>query len=653
MLKTSGILAKFGPTKGDIKWTLTSNEKDLSEPEIGGVGFACQATLDGHVYSHGLRVDGGGGGPPAQGSVTTRKVEDLGDSFQILVSPAWFVHDSGGVGDPSYEFPRMDIDEFDNLYVPRGFSGPAVVSAYRASDGVEYSTIELSDGQRGRCVAVNPVVPDYGETLVDVPNGIDRPEFFYIGSRNGPTTDDGDLENLHIVTDVLVTANTGSARTVKNLAVSGGDIQTFDDTAFTTPTGGAGALDATSEFLSSTTLFGKVFFTDGVGAYKVYDARKDEVTDYASDSAGVIPPRAKLIAAWRGRIVLARANDEDGNWHMSKQSKPFNWDLFPAVVDGTEAINGSNSEGPGLVSDIINTIVPYTRDYLIFGCDHTIYMLRGDPAVGGQLELISDVTGMAFGRSWVKDRDGILYFFGSKGGVFRMAPGDGSRGGSLVQRVSVDWIERRLQDVDLSTHDLRLEIDIDHEELVIRRVPRGQTATSVTHWAWDWKAQSWWEDEYAITDIEPHSMLALDGDLPDDRVLILGCQDGRIRKVDASSADDDTETITSSVLMGPFQAGGDSDKQVRWHQLKPTFANDQNGVRYEMFTSESPDFFGDPAHVGEFLAGPNERSLARVKGVYFWLKLVNSKPGQRWAFEQMSIKHAPAGRRRVGVRFRG
>src|SRR6202020_709199 len=94
----------------------------------------------------------------------------------------------------------------------------------------------------------------------------------------------------------------------------------------------------------------------------------------------------------------------------------------PVPYVATAAVAGNNST-VGVVGDVVTALIPYSDDLLIFGGDHTIYIMTGDPAAGGQIDLVSDAIGMAFGIPWCKDPYGTVYFFSNRTGIYTLVPG--------------------------------------------------------------------------------------------------------------------------------------------------------------------------------------------------------------------------------------
>ena len=81
--------------------------------------------------------------------------------------------------------------------------------------------------------------------------------------------------------------------------------------------------------------------------------------------------------------------------------------------------------------------------------------------------------------------------------------------------------------------------------------------------------------------------------------------------------------------------------------LQAVLADNQNGANVQLFASDTPDVLGDPVWAGKLNSGRNPNMFTRVRGSYFWIRLRNASVGERWAFENMTVRVANAGRRRV------
>ncbi len=448
------------------------------------------------------------------------------------------------------------------------------------------------------------------------------------------------LKKLSIVSKEFDFAGVRSSRATRLLAVSGGSLYEILGGAPVLK-GAGGEFDATSQYLSSTTLLNKVFWTDA-RKYWVYDSELDTLEEMKSRDAGPMPKHGRLIESWRGRLVIARTEDDPHNVYMSRVGDPFNWDEFPLNPDTLEAVSFGVSR-VGLSPDIVNALIPYNDDLMIIGGDHTIQRLTGDPNAAGQLDLVSDVTGIAFGDAWCKDPAGRIFFFGSKGGVYVMVPG------GVPEKITRDRIERRMSELDLSANLVRMVWNYRAEGLHVFVVPMAQPtlgeAPEIRAWFMD-KNGAWWEDQFARTNEAPASVALADGDLPDDRVLLLGGGDGFLRYWDELAVSDDGQRIDSHVLLGPLTPA-DTTQQVKFMRPQVTLGAQQSGCDFEWFSSDTAELPGSPVASGKVGPGMNPTLPVRTRGTAVWLRLRNAAIAERWAFERASVDVAGGGRERV------
>lgn len=553
---------------------------------------------------------------------------------------------------PSDEKIHMAVDAWDSLLVP---IPPGATSAnydlfeaarYFGPDGdflCRISTLEHGSSKYQNAYAVSfPSIEPLYDSLDFATSGIKRSEFAYLAmeSDNNSTTDPADGLAKFRTAKADVTSNT--PRGTRFLAVAGGVLYSKSSGSWSSITGVSFASNLS--FFDSTVHQQKLYLTDG-STYGVYDAREETLEPWVAKGAGEMPDKLALLETWRDRIVGARGAGDPHNWHMSASGDPTDWNNFPPVPNNLQAISGNNAKA-GLCPDIINAVVPYNDDLLIFGCDSSIWRLTGDPMTGGEFDLISDVTGMAFGRPWCKDPSGMLYFFGSKGGVFAMPPGGIPKHLSDVRDGATTSVERRLRDIDLSLYRVELVWDHDNGGLRLYLIPfaAGNTV-ALEHWFWSQKSQAWWPDSFSDSAHQPYAVTVFDGDDPDDRAVVLGCQDGYTRKVDRTAKDDDSAAIYSWVTIGPLRAKG--DVELKLHRLRGILDELQDGTRYEIYVSNDGNDLGDPVSSGTLDPGMGPTQSIRRRGSSVWIKLGNYAAGERWALEELLVQVVAGGRRRV------
>ncbi len=447
------------------------------------------------------------------------------------------------------------------------------------------------------------------------------------------------ITKLQIVGEEQVIGESASARATRYLGIAGGDVVTMKQgAAAASVTGGSGALDAVAPHIATAVFRNKVYLTDG-RTYKVYDAKDNKVEDFTSEDAGEIPKRGRLMVAWDNRLVIARTADSDHNWYMSKKGEPTKWDVFPPIWTVLDAVSGDSDRGPGQSPDIINALIPWSDDLLLMGGDHTIQRMTGNPLAGGQIDLVSDQTGISFGSPWAKDPEGVLYFFGSRGGVYAYAPGQ------QVQRITLNSIDRELQDVNLGTYRVGMAWSYREDGLYVFQLPFGTGGVEAKGWFFERKTGAWWDVEFSSTTLQPTALTVFDGDSPSDRIVAFGCEDGLVRYFDENAKDDDGTRIDSRVLIGPLAAS--QGLRSRFSSLQVTLASDQDGATAEWFASDAPDVLGEARIRRDLMPGLSPTVHRKVSGGYLWLKLHNGAVGERWAFEAARATVAPAGRTRV------
>lgn len=477
-----------------------------------------------------------------------------------------------------------------------------------------------------------------------------RPEYVYVGTEaDSNESGANDQEALHKFRIVSATAAAnGQGRLRQLIGVANGQVHVqsapgwavFDDA-----TDPQFATDA--PFYWYVELGGKAYIGDGI-TEAVYDPIKGTLVALEA-SKGELPEKCNLACAYRRRLVLARGQ----KWYMSKVEDPTNWDYFPPVPTKTDAVADSTIEK--FAGDTIQTLIPWQDDYLLLGCSGSILLMRGDPLFGGEIDLIADKVGMTFGNSWTRDQGGMIYFFGSHGGVWRMAPGGMPQKLSDLSGSQDVTIQDELESINFNDYRMELEWDHEHDELVVNQIPYSEASTDLNRqWRWAKKTNAWWPDRVGSADLIAYSSWAGDGDLASDRTLIYGCKDGYLRSVDDLAKNDDEVPIDSYVTIGPLRAGGQADQEIAMNRIKAILSREQGGCAFEVFAADSPEALNEYAYdklafKGELEPGQNPRLPVRVRGSYLWVRLRNKKVGEGFAVEEIAAQLVPRGTRRVNA----
>jgi len=455
------------------------------------------------------------------------------------------------------------------------------------------------------------------------------------------------VQELNVITgqqEGAMTQQSQSGRVVTGVAVSQGDIYWWVSggsvyTLATNNTGESPPLNFTGICFSSPNQQ-KLWFVDGTNY--VYFVPITNTVELWTASAGSLPidsngTYARLICTWRGRIVLSGLLGDPQNWFMSAVDNPRDFDYSPVSPSATQAVAGNNST-LGTVGDVITGLVPIDDDRLLIGGDHTLWLIQGDPMAGGQIDRLSDVIGMAWGEAWCKDPYGNVYFVSNRMGMFMWSPNQ------PLQRVS-QAIEQLLQVVDTGENIIRLMWD-DRFQGVHVFITRDDEPRPTTHYFWEQRTGAWWQDKFANNNHNPLCCLIFDGNLPGDRVPLIGCWDGYVRAFDPDAVDDDGTPIRSIVAIGPIVTPNLDDILLK--DIQAVLGEDSGAVTYEIRNGTSAELAltATPASTGSFHAGRNLLSFVRRAGHATYIVMSSTV---RWAFESVRIRVEAKGK----VRRRG
>lgn len=481
---------------------------------------------------------------------------------------------------------------------------------------------------------------------------------------------DGDADVQDIVSVVTSAAYAASnqsisVRSFTTLAIAGGVLKKMTPTAAAAPGTGTGTFVATAPVIFSAELDGAVYFCDGTN-YSRYTVSSDTAAAWTA-SAGAMPSSGanvcRLVELWNGRIVLSGLVGDDHNWFMSRQGDATDWDYLPDPVTEQDAVAGNNSL-LGRVGDVINGLVPYNDDVLLFLGDHSIWQMTGDPMSGGRIDRVSDVTGGAWGRAWCKDPYGRVWFYGSRGGVYRMVPGQ------APERVSSNAIESRMRRTDLSRHLVRMAWSDEEQGVYVWMVPTVDDSVADNYF-YDARTEGWFVDVYADPDHYPRAVFVYDADHPNDRAILLGCKDGYIRRIDAEARNDDGTAIVSYAMIGPVRPRGKM-AEFLLDQIEVTLGWNSDGadglcrlwvgeteedalrgveVEIEGLLTENGEILigeqaADPGFQMDLEAGKSVTHHPRVRGRAAYIEVFNDDLHVRWSLERIECRLKVLGSRR-------
>ncbi len=351
--------------------------------------------------------------------------------------------------------------------------------------------------------------------------------------------------------------------------------------------------DATTIYLYRTTAH-KVAdgdaLTDGTSTFTV---TRDEIGPphwlpwVANDGKGSLPESATIGTMYRGRIVLAGDRKNPHIWYMSRAGDPFDW-LY-AAEDAASPIAGGDGD-VGEVGDIITALIDFHDDYMILGCNQSLWLMRGDPAAGGSLDHLTSADGIFGANSWCYDANNILYYVGL-GGVYALISGE------LPKPITTTRIPTFMSGISREQHVINMVYDVRRHGIVITitkvDITTPEDYGECTAWWLDLRTGGFFPETYP-QNAGVFSSIYFGAEEAAFEHLLLGCHDGQIRRFDDDSKDDEGPDSTSvaidaHVLYPPQRLGGPG-REGRLNKIIVTPGggnSDSDSLTYDIFVGDT------------------------------------------------------------------
>lgn len=373
---------------------------------------------------------------------------------------------------------------------------------------------------------------------------------------------------------------------------------------------------------------------------------------------GTIALRAGIGFRWRGRAGLTGNSIDPQQWYLPEPTNPYNWAY--AADNALSPVAGTDSKA-GKVGDIVTAAIPYTDDYLIFGSIGSLWILRGDPADGGTLDLLDSGIGIVSNSAWCYDDAGNLFILDLKG-LYQIT---GLQGRNPL---TSDVIPNFTKDLHLNPNTQRIVLSFDPDRYGIKiSVTEIETGTNQNYW-YDLQSQGFFPEVYP-KQCGVMCSLYYNADDPNKRKLYYGCWDGQIKVMDEAAKSDDIGTVAnpayaaidSSVLLGPVIMNGEHGYEAKLNTLLVVTAGgkpdgsipDSDDIDYEIFVADTAEGVVEkydaeprkPIFKGTIKApGVNRLIRKKSKGVFMGVRLGNKLLEKTWGVERVVGEILPAGR---------
>jgi len=442
---------------------------------------------------------------------------------------------------------------------------------------------------------------------------------------------DHDTERCSGTDGVFGAATTLTAATVANWATAG--VVAGDDVLVVTNATGT-VLNGTYKIASAPA--GTLTTTASVGgtgncsfrverAGKVYDPSDDSLAIWTA-TTGTVPTGCRWGCRWRDRAVLGGSAAAPHMWSMSKAGDPLDWNTAADALDATRAIDGTTGEA-GKVGEATIAGIPHGDDYLVVACVSTLYVFRGDPCYGGQLDNLSQDDGIVHKDAWCRGPANEVILLGH-GGLFVIP--EGAKGQPI--NASMEKLPRKLINIDSQVYDVSMEYDRRERGVHIFLTSIESNATD--HWWFDWTNKSFWPFTHAAAH-EPMSIIRYSAQVPEEGGVLLGCRDGYLRRYHRSAATDDGTAISSYVQYGPMRMGTDVNHRGILKELDGVLAAGSGNVTWGVHVAETAEgaTTADAAITGTWVAGKNYVSRPEASGEGLVVKLTGAATDRAWAIE--------------------
>ena len=369
-------------------------------------------------------------------------------------------------------------------------------------------------------------------------------------------------------------------------------------------------------------------------------------TGTIANTTDFMPPSGSNIAAlFSGRLFI-NIMENPNQWLASRHRDPQDMQTSQAD-DGTPI--SDQTANLGIVGDVIVAMVPYLSHYLHFGCADSIFTLRGDPGQGGSMTNTSRKVGMFGPNSWTFDDKGNLFFMAMDG--FYILPASSASEGNPPENLTNVRVPNLVKSIGLNRRTDRVVMEYDKDNYGINvHVSQNDSAYGVAFF-WDLRTNSLEADSFLTNQIAA-SMLYYNSRSAATRGLLLGGQDGFVRKFDDDAKNDDgAVAIDAYDTLGPFQAFNRMRRQGQITEITARLGDDSDGATVSVYGANAAEAVvtaaknDDTPQAEHTLSGGGWRPPMRPRttGAAFCVKVRNDTADERFALEKVVVRLNDAG----------
>jgi hypothetical protein len=365
---------------------------------------------------------------------------------------------------------------------------------------------------------------------------------------------------------------------------------------------------------------------------------------------GFIPVGCPLLCLWRDRLVLAGGKYDPHLWFMSRQGDPLDFDYGADPEDPGRAISGQVSQA-GELGEPITALIPHNSLCLVIGCATSLWIMRGDPAFGGQIDRLNAKIGIISANAWCYSPEEYLFFL-SHDGLYMMSPGCG---GNPVS-VSRERLPKELIGIDTTSYTVSMAYDVRYRGIHI--FVSKNSAGTTSHYFVDNKLTKYGDaptgvaffpTALASTNYEPFVMHSRRNYVSDYSDVILGCRDGYLRRFQHNLYQDDSTEFDSYVTYGPMRAASSDYTDGRLDDVTVSLSGASGDVTLDARVGETFEDAYDATACESatfYSVGLQYPMTVRRRCRAYCLKFSGAGTNEQWAIESVNVTLSDVGRQR-------
>lgn len=556
-------------------------------------------------------------------------------------------HRTGFALEPFSSGDRMEVDWHRWAYpattsIPRELNQSVWASnGTLCYESAEYtyatlSTLTLASDRPLNAIQLNSklYIADWGEKIVDVTNPANGRMTLAAGvltlDANGTVNFvTAGVTTSHVVEITLVP---GAWPGATNVVAGVYEISAVAAGALTlTRTSAAGAAGPTAGFL----------FNIRRGP-KVYDPAAQTLTNLVNTNGvdtevlGVVPVGCPLIEEYRGRLVFG---GNGTNWYMSRVFTPTDWDYGTDPADPARAISSTLST-TGKSPQIMTAFLAAGDDYMLMSSLNTLYVMRGDPAYGGDLLPTGKTSGIVASRAACVAPDGI--YFLSRNGLERWTGGE-------PEPTSFAKCPDALKGIDPNYYHPVLIYDGERESVLIFISGKSSYAARVA-WMYHIPTGGFWPF-YPVFD--PQAAVVGRGYYNNANKVLIGGRDGWVYYLERNGKRDQWPGVTfkTRLVLGPFRLSEPMHEGVI-QRMGAILSTQDDGCTIAVHVANTPQeaaraamIESTPLFSQTLSRGRNPGITPRTRGQGACVRLYDAG-GTRWRVSELTMDILPGGRSR-------